>query len=90
LPQGMVREVRGAQAVAEQALANSQRARFADIALVNSAPCIVVGRRGKLERVLRFTIRNAKITAIDVIADPSHLRKLDLKVLDTNAEGRGN
>jgi RNA polymerase sigma-70 factor, ECF subfamily len=56
---------------------------------VNGAPGIVVGRRGRLELVLSFTVANEKITAIDVIADPSHRRQLDLAVLDTDTEGPG-
>jgi RNA polymerase sigma factor (sigma-70 family) len=82
LPPDAAREVRGARAVAESALANSHRTGIAQIALVNGAPGIIVGRRGRLALVLSLTIRNEKITAIDVIADPARLRQLDLAVLD--------
>ena len=38
--------------------------------------------RGKLCLVLAFTIEGDKITDIDVIANPTRLRHLDLAVLD--------
>ena len=79
--QGVARELRGARAVAEQALANARRGGYAEVALVNGTPGILVGRRGRLALVLSLTIQNETITAIDVIADPSHLRRLDLAVL---------
>lgn len=82
LPPHAARELRGAQAVAEQALANAQRSGIAQIALVNGAPGIVVGRRGRLVLALNFTIRNDKIAAIDVVAGPARLRRLNLAVLD--------
>jgi RNA polymerase sigma-70 factor (ECF subfamily) len=83
--QGAAREVRGAQAVAEHALANAGRGGYAQVALVNGTPGILVGRRGRLTLVLMLTIQNEKISAIDVIADPSHLRRLDLAVLERGA-----
>jgi RNA polymerase sigma factor (sigma-70 family) len=80
--QGLAGEVRGAPAVAEQALANAARGGYTQVALVNGTPGVLVGRRGRLTLVLSLTIEHEKITAIDVIADPSHLRQLDLAVLD--------
>jgi RNA polymerase sigma-70 factor, ECF subfamily len=82
LPAGIAAEIRGARAVAEETRTNSQRARFAQPALVNGAPGIVVGKRGQLELVLRLTIRDQKITEIDVITDPARLRQLDLAILE--------
>jgi hypothetical protein len=43
---------------------------------------IVVGARGKLDLALSLTIRDGKITVIDVIADPARLNQLELAVLD--------
>jgi hypothetical protein len=76
-------EVRGAQAVAKETLTNSRLARFAQPALVNGALGIVVCARGQLDLALTLTIRDGKITEIDVIADPVRLRQLDLAVLDS-------
>ena len=43
---------------------------------------VVVAPRGRLLMVLSFTIAHGKIVAIDAIADPARLRRLDLAVLD--------
>lgn len=82
VPPGESREVRGARAVAEQALVFSRRARFAQLALVNGNVGIVVAPHGRLLTVMIFTIRRGKIVEIDVLADPVRLRQLDLAVLD--------
>jgi RNA polymerase sigma factor (sigma-70 family) len=70
LPAGAATELRGAQAVAEETRTNSQRARFAQPALVNGTVGIVVAPRGQLLLALRLTIKDDKIAEIDVIADP--------------------
>jgi RNA polymerase sigma factor (sigma-70 family) len=80
-PPGALREVRGARAVAQQALTFSRRARFAQVALVNGAVGIVVAPRGRLVAVMVFTVRRGKIVEIDMLADPARLRQLDLAVL---------
>ena len=76
---GASSEVRGASAVAKQYLG---RARLARPALVNGAVGIVVAPRGRLMMVLGLTFARGKIAAIDVIADPTRLRQLDLASLD--------
>jgi RNA polymerase sigma-70 factor, ECF subfamily len=81
VPAGGSVEVRGARAVARGALTFSGRARFAQPALVSGAIGIVAAPRGQLFVVLGFTIRGSKIAEIDVIADPSRLRQLDLAIL---------
>ncbi len=82
VPSGAAREVRGASAVAERALAFARRARFARPALINGAVGIVVAPRGRLMMVLGLTFMRGKIAAIEVIADPARLRDLDLAVLN--------
>jgi RNA polymerase sigma-70 factor (ECF subfamily) len=79
--QGAATEIRGAEASARQALALSRGARFAQPALVNGAVGIVVAPRGRLSRVLRFTVAHGKIVQVDVVADPARLRQIDLAVL---------
>jgi RNA polymerase sigma factor (sigma-70 family) len=79
---GAPAEVRGAESWARQAITAAQGARAARIALVNGAIGIVVVPRGRLFRVLRFTISNGKISQINVIGDPAELASLDLAVLD--------
>jgi len=75
-------ELRGARAVAKGAFAASERVRFSQPALVNGAVGLVMAPRGRLFLVLGLTIRDGRITAFDVIADPDRLRGLDLAVLD--------
>ncbi len=82
VPAGASREVRGAQAVAEQALTFSQFAAFARPALVNGAAGVVVFERGRPFSIMGFTVRGRKIAEIDILADPERLSQLDLAVLD--------
>jgi RNA polymerase sigma factor (sigma-70 family) len=84
LPPGAPRELRGAQAVARGALAGSQRARSAPVALalVNGSVGVVVAPRGRLSTVITFKIRRGKIVEMDVLTDPARLRQLDVAVLE--------
>jgi RNA polymerase sigma-70 factor (ECF subfamily) len=41
-----------------------------------------VAPRGRLFRVLNFTIAGGKIVEVEVVADPERLRELELAVLD--------
>jgi len=77
---GLLREVRGASAVARRAA--KERTRVALLALLNGAAGVVVAPRGRLLVVLDFTIRGGKIVESDAIADPTRLHQLDLAVLD--------
>jgi RNA polymerase sigma factor (sigma-70 family) len=83
LPATVATELRGAQAVAEETRSNWRRARFAHVALVNGMVGLVVAPRGRLIVAIGLTIKDDKITEIDVIADPLRLRQLDLAVLAT-------
>ena len=82
VPASAPTEVRGAPAVARNALAFSGRARFAQVALVNGVPGIVVAPRGRLLTVLRFAIRHGRIVEIEVVADPQRLRQLNLGIVN--------
>ncbi len=75
---GASREVRGAAAVVGTF---SGRARFAQPALVNGAVGAVWAPRGRPRVVFGFTITRGKIVEIDILADPTRLRQLDLAVL---------
>jgi len=79
---GASREVRGAPAVAEQALTFSRFAEFARPALVNGAAGVVVAPRGRPYSVMGFTVTRGKIVGIYILADPARLRRLDLALLD--------
>jgi RNA polymerase sigma-70 factor (ECF subfamily) len=84
LPPGAPRELCGAEAVAKGALAGSQGARSAPVALalVNGSVAVVVAPRGRLSTVVTFKIRDGKIVEMDVITDPARLRQLHLAVLE--------
>jgi RNA polymerase sigma factor (sigma-70 family) len=76
------RAVRGAEAVAGQALAFAGLAPFARAALVNGAAGIVAARGGRPVAVLGFTVAGGKIVEIDILADRSRLAQLDLAELE--------
>jgi RNA polymerase sigma factor (sigma-70 family) len=70
--------VRGAPDVAGRALTFARLSPFVRPALVNGAAGVVVAPRGRPFSVMGFTVRNGKIITIDVLADPTRLRQLDL------------
>ncbi len=75
-------QLHGAGPVARGALASSGRAGESWLALVDGDVGIVFAPAGRLRVVLALTISAARrITAIDVIADPARLRRLQLDVL---------
>jgi RNA polymerase sigma-70 factor, ECF subfamily len=81
-PAGGSREVRGARAVAGQALFYSRLNLVMHPALVNG----VVGAVGTLDgepySVGAITVRGGKIVEMDILADPERLSQLDLTILD--------
>jgi RNA polymerase sigma-70 factor (ECF subfamily) len=50
--------------------------------VINGAAGIVSTREGRVFSVGGFTVRGGKIVAIDFLADPERLIRLDLTVLD--------
>jgi RNA polymerase sigma factor (sigma-70 family) len=83
VPAGASRVVRGAPAVAEQALAFARRlGPFARPALVNGAAGVVAAPGGRPVSVLGFTVTRGKIVEIDILADPERLSRLDLAELE--------
>jgi len=75
---GGSRLVRGADAVAGQAVMYQRMGLDSRRALVNGAMGLVSFRNGELFSVGGFTIRNGRIAAMDILADPERLRELDL------------
>lgn len=74
----ITRIIRGGHALGEQAILFAQGAPFAQPALVNGAAGVVVVRDGRPLSVMGFVVRDGVIVAIDVLADPERLRRLDL------------
>jgi RNA polymerase sigma-70 factor, ECF subfamily len=75
------RTVRGARAVAGQALLFAARGRFAAPALVDGATGIVVAPRGRLVTTLTFTVVAGRITRLRVVADPELLARQTIALL---------
>jgi len=68
--------------VAERALTYARLSLFVRPALVNGAAGVVVTQHGQPFAVMAFTVTDGKIAAIDALADPERLQRLDLTVLD--------
>ena len=81
VPSGRAAVLRGAHSVASGALAAAALAAESELVLVNGAVGIVSAPGGRLRVVLALGISADRITAIDVIADPDRLKRLDLTVL---------
>ncbi|MEV0062515.1 sigma-70 family RNA polymerase sigma factor [Nocardia sp. NPDC050718] len=81
LPPGMAALVRGAAAVAEGTVVLRQRSREAVVVLVDGRPGLVVVRAGRALFVVTFTVRDARIAAYDVVADPARLAGLTVSLL---------
>ena len=77
---GGTAEIRGAAAVAATF---KGRAQAAKPALVDGRMGLAVVLGGQLRIVLRLTVAEGKITAIEAIAEPEHLRQLDLEILES-------
>ena len=75
------REVHGAEAVAGQAEMYSRIGLEMHPVLVNGAPGFVAMRDGERFSVGGFTIANGRIVAMDILADPARLSRLDLTML---------
>ncbi|HKW89938.1 MAG TPA: sigma-70 family RNA polymerase sigma factor [Candidatus Acidoferrales bacterium] len=76
-----VREIRGARAWAQGAIAFSKQARYIQLVLVDGALGVVLAPGGRLSRAVRFAVESGKIVAVDIITNPEHLLRLDIALL---------
>jgi RNA polymerase sigma factor (sigma-70 family) len=76
------REVRGAAAVAGQAMFYEQLGLVMKPALINGAVGVVTTRDGQPFSVGGFTVRHGRIVEMDWLVDPTRLRRLDLTIID--------
>ena len=81
-PAAESREVRGAEAVATQAQFYSRLGLLMKPALINGAAGLVSTKDGEPFSVGGFTVRDGRIVAMDILADPERLRRLDLTILE--------
>jgi RNA polymerase sigma-70 factor (ECF subfamily) len=75
------RVIRGAAAVARQALMAALPTAELHPALVNGAAGMVITVRGRPFAVMGFTVAGGKIVEIDAIADPERVRRIAAAVL---------
>ena len=81
-PAGGLQEVRGAAAVARQALGYARIGLDTRPALINGVAGAVAFLHGEPFSVAAVTVRNGKIVELDFLADSERLRLLDLTILD--------
>ena len=74
--------VRGAEAVAGQALLGARAPAEIIWARVNGTPGVVIKRRGRPFAVMSFTVVEDRIAEIDIIVDPERVGRLAAAVLD--------
>ena len=68
--------LRGARTVAEQAVTFGRLAPLAHPTRINGTAGVVVATGGRTLSIMAFTVTNARIHAIDVLADPTRLGEL--------------
>jgi RNA polymerase sigma-70 factor (ECF subfamily) len=81
VPAGVPREVRGAEAVARQAIGYSRLGLDMRPALINGAAGGVAFRDGVPFAIMGIIVRGGRIAEMDVFADPERLALIDLTVL---------
>ena len=81
-PVGGSREMRGAAAVAGQALSYARIGLDIRPALINGIAGAVTFLHGQPFSIAAATVRNGKIVELDFLADPERLRLFDLTILD--------
>jgi RNA polymerase sigma-70 factor, ECF subfamily len=72
--------IRGAVEVAGRAQTFAHLAPFVRPVLVNGIPGVLVAPQGRPFSVLAFTVAGGKVAAIDALADPARLERLELSV----------
>lgn len=78
---GQSRSLRGAAAVAGQARAYAAPEREARPAVVNGAAGAVIFVAGRATAIMGFVVRDGRIAAIDVLADPARVARVDVSAL---------
>ena len=73
---GVLQVISGAEAVATGARAIGPTLPLPEPILVDGLPGVLVRADGVPERIMRFTVREGRIAAIDVIVDPARVARL--------------
>lgn len=69
--------IRGAAEVASRAMTFARLAPFVQPVLVNGVAGVLVAPQGRPFSVMAFTVAGGKVVAIDALADPARLERLD-------------
>jgi RNA polymerase sigma-70 factor (ECF subfamily) len=77
---GAPKEVHGAENWARGAVKFAHLIVAPQLALVDGRLGVLLAPGGKLSRAMRLTFRDDRIAEIEIIADPEHLKSLDLSV----------
>ncbi|MEU4804085.1 sigma-70 family RNA polymerase sigma factor [Actinosynnema sp. NPDC023587] len=80
VPPGTPAVVRGAHAVAEEAVLLSAKSRYAEPALVDGAVGAVVAPLGRLRLALAVEVSGGRVTRYEVVADPHRLTRLVIAI----------
>jgi RNA polymerase sigma-70 factor (ECF subfamily) len=78
IPLGLPKVVRGARAVANQAVLFSRTGASARLALVNGAIGAITALDGRTSAVVAFTVANGRVVEMDILADPDRLARLEI------------
>ena len=78
---GALRSVRGASTVAGLARSYAAPEREVRPAVVNGAAGAVIFVDGAANAIMGFVVRNGRIVAIDVLADPERIAQIDLRAV---------
>ncbi|MEV0678866.1 sigma-70 family RNA polymerase sigma factor [Actinosynnema sp. NPDC050436] len=80
VPPGTPAVLRGARAVADEAVVLAAKSRYASPALVDGAVGAVVAPLGRLVLALAVEVSGDRVTRFEVIADPRRLARLEIAV----------
>lgn len=75
-------EVRGAEAIAHQAMTFSRQGLAMQLVRINGAVGVVTRQDGQPFSVTAFTVRGGRIVAMDILADPERVRRLELSLIE--------
>ena len=78
-------EFNGAPMLIERGRNFSRAARFCRVALLDGSPGLVMAPLGRLARAIAFSFSGDRISAIEVIADPERLRRIQVSLGEREA-----
>ncbi|HEX4190902.1 MAG TPA: sigma-70 family RNA polymerase sigma factor [Marmoricola sp.] len=73
-------ELRGARQIAEGAQSLAHRVAIAAVLLVDGEPAIAIAPNGRLQLIVRFTVKAGRIEVLEFIGDPRRLALMDLSL----------